>query len=384
MHYIYISGAIPDGLNDALGWSVAGNKFSINMARAIDGLTGGSLSFISTAALPESIDASVLEIWQGKPLLIAKRGKRFLFSELKLRRSIKKLLRHISTDHKGEEIAVIIENSPFAAATASSTLKKRLGLRLYSITIDTPFTRAFSASSIAGKINKTLFNLGNRALKKFDGIISFTEDVKEDLRIDIPFCPFLIGMEEKDIPEKLMPINAGHNAVYAGTLIYYNGIKELVGAYSMLGEDYKLDIYGYGPLEDFVKESAEKYPNISFKGRFSPGDTKQILSKYDLLINPRLIDSSIENYTFPSKLIDYMLSGKSVISSAFKTLPDEYKEFIYIFEDMTPEKMASDIRILYSDTLEARQKKATVAVEYLKKHQTYKKQAEKILEFIKK
>lgn len=384
MHYIYISGAIPEELNDKLCWSVAGNKFSINMARAIDARTGGNLSFISTAPIPSDIDVSSLEIWQGKPLLIAKRGTRFLFSELKLRRSIKKLLRHISTEHKGEEIAVIIENSPFAAATASDALKKRLGLRLYSITIDTPFTRDFSSRSIAGKINKALFDLGNRALKKFDGIISFTEDVKEDLQIDIPFCPFLIGMDEKDIPDKLLPINAGHNAVYAGTLICYNGIRELVGAYSMLGEDYKLDIYGYGPLEDFVKESAEKYPNISFKGRFSPRDTKEILSQYDLLINPRIIDSSIENYTFPSKLIDYIISGKSVISSAFKTLPEEYKEFIYIFEDMTPEKMASDIRLLYSDTLEARQKKVDAAIEYLKKHQTYKKQAEKILEFIKK
>ena len=382
MHYIYISGTIPEELNNALGWSVAGNKFSINMAHAIDARTGGNLSFISAAPIPSDIDVSNLEIWQGKPLLYAKRGKGFLFSELKLRRSIKKLLQRISVEYAGEGIAVIIENSPFAAATAALALKKKLNLQLYSITIDTPFTRTFSAKSLVGKINRALFQMGNRALKKFNGIISFTENVKEDLQIDIPFCPLLIGCNEDDIPTSLPGISDGKNAVYAGTLIYYNGIKELVGAYAALGEDYKLDIYGYGPLEDFVREAVEKHPNISFHGRFSPSDTKEIFSKYDLLINPRIIDSSIENYTFPSKLVDYLLSGKSVISSNFKTLPLAYSDFVYLFSDMTAEKMAEDIHRLYSDTIDYRQQKALMAIEYVKSHHVYKKQVEKILKFI--
>ena len=382
MHYVYICGAIPELINEGLGGSVAGNKFSINMARALDELSCGNLSFVSTVALPDSIDRSSLEIWKGKPLLIAKRGKHFLLSELKLRASIKKILRKIRLSNPEEDVAVIIENSPFAAATAAASMKRRLNLRLYSITIDTPFTRAFNDKGLLGKINKLLFKFGIKAMQKFDGLISFTENVKKDLQIDIPFCQFAIGCNEEDIAGCKPNITSERTAVYAGTLIYYNGIKELIEAYALLGNEYKLDIYGYGPLEDFVKEAVKKHSNISFCGRFSPCDTMGILSKYNLLINPRILDSSIENFTFPSKLIDYILAGKNVLSSEFKTLPKEYKDFVYTIDNVDPHLISGVIIQIFADDVSAREARAEAAIEYIKENQTYKKQSESIIRFI--
>ena len=383
MHYIYVSGAIPEELNDSLGYSVAGNKFSINMARAIDDESKGNLTFVSTASLPPNVDATSLEIWQGKPMLFAKRGKGFLVNELILRRNIKKLLLDIIRKHPGEAISLIVENSPFASSTAAVSLKKRFGLKLYSITIDTPFTKAFSSKGLAGRINKMLFACGINSLKKFDGIVSFTEDVKNDLQIDIPFCPFLIGCEENDVSESAPSVTDGRSAAYAGTLIYYNGICELVEAYALLGDEYKLDIYGYGPLEDFVKEASKKYSNISFKGRFSPAETKKVLSSYDLLINPRIIDPTIENYTFPSKLIDYILTGKSVLTSKFKTLPEEYEKFVYYIDSFEPCDFADSIKRVYEDSVDERNGRAKAGIDYLGQNQTYKAQIKNIIEFIK-
>lgn len=384
MHYIYVSGAIPEELNDSLGYSVAGNKFSINMARAIDDESKGNLTFVSTAPFPLNVDATSLEIWQGKPMLFAKRGKGFLVNELILRRNIKKLLLDIIRKHPGEAISMIVENSPFASSTAAVSLKKRFGLKLYSITIDTPFTKAFSSKGFAGRINKMLFACGINSLKKFDGIVSFTEDVKNDLQIDIPFCPFLIGCEENDVSESAPSVTDGRSAAYAGTLIYYNGICELVEAYAILGDDYKLDIYGYGPLENFVKEASRKHSNISFKGRFSPAETKKVLSSYDLLINPRIIDHTIENYTFPSKLIDYILTGKSVLTSKFKTLPEDYKEFIYTIDELAPKSIAYAVKSVYAEEIDERKHKAAIGIDYLKENQIYSKQAKKIIKFVEK
>ena len=99
MHYIYICGAVSEKLNDELGWSVAGNKFSLNMARALDECAGGELTFVSTAMLPGPVTTDGLEIWDGKPMVLAKRGKRFLFADLKLRQSIKRILREIRREN---------------------------------------------------------------------------------------------------------------------------------------------------------------------------------------------------------------------------------------------------------------------------------------------
>lgn len=52
--------------------------------------------------------------------------------------------------------------------------------------------------------------------------------------------------------------------VYAGTLIYYNGITEMLNAFADLGEVYQLHIYGYGPLENSVIKMAKTYSNIIY------------------------------------------------------------------------------------------------------------------------
>ena len=128
---------------------------------------------------------------------------------------------------------------------------------------------------------------------------------------------------------------------------------------------------------------AEKHENIVFHGRFSPEDTTDILSSYDLLLNPRIIDPSIENFTFPSKLVDYLLTGKSVLTSKFKTLPDAYYNFVYTIDEMSAEGIAKAVEGVFSEDSETRRKKSEMGLKYLKNHQTYDKIAKEIIDFIK-
>ena len=129
MQYVYICGAVSEKLNNLLGQSVAGNKFSLNMAKALDECCGGNLMFLSTATVPKGIaDAHAGEIWPGKRFYIASRGKRFFLAELKLRRSILRLLKQVCKTHPSEKITVFLENSPFAAATACAAFKKKHGI----------------------------------------------------------------------------------------------------------------------------------------------------------------------------------------------------------------------------------------------------------------
>ena len=387
MKYVYICGAVPEKVNDAQGGSVAGNKFSLNMAKALDKALGGGLEFFTTAQLSEDqVALAEGEIWAGKSLNILKSGKRFLINELVQQRSLAKALRYLRKINKNEKITVIIENSPFVTAPVCAKLKKSLDLSIFSITIDTPFTKAFSSKGVRGRINKWKFSEGFRALKNFDGLISFTEDVKKELQVEVPFCQLAIGCEKSKIIDSAdIPATnseAPFKVVYAGTLIYYNGIKEMLDAFARLPKHYELHIYGYGPLAEDVEKMAEENENIVFHGRFAPEDTMRILNEYDLLLNPRIIDPSIENFTFPSKLIDYLLTGKSVLTSRFKTLPEAYYDFVYTIDKMSAEGIANAVEGVFSDSVELRRKKSETAINYLKNYQTYDKIAEGLIGFM--
>lgn len=389
MKCVYICGATPAIINDMQGASVAGNKFSLNIARALDNALGGELIFFTTASLSdEQYRLSKGEIWKGKKLNVLKKGKRFLINELVQQRSLAKALRSIRKKYKNEKITVIIENSPFVTAPVCAKLKKRLDLSIFSITIDTPFTQAFSSNGIRGRINKWKFEKGIRSLKHFDGLISFTEDAEKELQINIPFCKLAIGCEESKIMDsEHLPearSEAPFKTVYAGTLIYYNGTKEILDAFANLPPKYELHIYGYGPLAGDVEKMAEKHENIVFHGRFSPEDTTDILSSYDLLLNPRIIDPSIENFTFPSKLVDYLLTGKSVLTSKFKTLPEAYYDFVYTIDELSAEGIAEAVESVFSEDSETRRKKSEMGLKYLKNHQTYDKIAKSIIDFMEK
>lgn len=389
MKYIYICNAVPQQVCDYKQLSVAGNKFSLNMAHAIDRAAHGNLELISTSTVErQTIERlSSYEIWKGKKFYPIRRGKHFLLSEIFQAGRLFFFIRRYRQQHKNEKIVIILENSPMGAAVCSTLLKRLYKIACFSITIDTPFTGAVSFRGLIGKINYWCFKTGQHQLKRFNGIITFTQEACKQLNLHIPCCEFAIGFNLQRFPAKAPDTfreDADKKIVYTGTLIYYNGIIEMLDAFKRLGRQYQLHIYGYGPLEKDVQEAAQKYPNIIYHGRFSPNDTQQILSKYDLLLNLRVLDSFIENFTFPSKLIDYMLSGKSILSSNFKTLPTAYHDFIYMINSVSVDEIIDGIKRVFQDSPDTRFEKSRKALEYLKNYQTYDIIAKKITLFIEK
>jgi len=383
MRYVYICGAVSEEICEQRQMSVAGNKFSLNMAKALDAQCGGDLVFVSTNGVKqEVVDEFGGEIWAGKKMRLARRGRRFVLGDLKQRKSVLTLLRQIQKENPGEKLVVFIENSPFVTATACAAAKKRFDISCYSITIDTPFAGEFKATGFHGRINTWMFLRGRKALKRFDGLISFTPDVKTELQVDLPFCPLAIGCNPKENPGQARPITEEKTAVFAGTLMYYNGIQELLQAFVQLGADYQLHIYGYGPMEDKVKAVAREHSNIVFHGRFNPAQTEQILAQYQLLINPRQIDPAIANFTFPSKLVDYILTGKSVLTSNFKTMPEQYKDFVYVLDDLQVQTIVEGVHRVFAEDMELRRQRGRVGVRYIEENQTHDKIAERILRFV--
>lgn len=387
MRYIYLSGAMPEKVCDFLSSSVAGNKFSLNMAKAIDDATKGALDFFSFAQFDgELLDKLCQgEIWAGKKVYHISKGKKFLLSDIIQAKKIYKAIKAYTKQYKNEQIVILLENSPTWIADVCVRLRKNHQISCYSITIDTPFTDNFSAKGLIGTINYRVFKRGFKLLKKFTGLITFTKEALHSLNLDIPCLEFAIGCNKSNLPGTDFVPEIQENPIrkvaYTGTFIYYNGIKELLDAFVRLGKKFELHMYGYGPLEPLVETYADKESNIFFHGRFSPYETQNILQEYDLLVNPRIFDPKIENFTFPSKIIDYIIAGKNIVSSRFKTLPKEYNEFLYLIEEVNSKQISEAIEAVFMDSKEVRVAKICKGISYLRNYQTYDVIADKILDF---
>jgi glycosyltransferase involved in cell wall biosynthesis len=69
-----------------------------------------------------------------------------------------------------------------------------------------------------------------------------------------------------------------------------------------------------------------------------------------LLINPRPVNGKLDTrYNFPSKLMEYMQSGRPVITTRLLGIPEEYDGYMYFFEDDTKQKLAQGIRQVLSE-----------------------------------
>ena len=169
---------------------------------------------------------------------------------------------------------------------------------------------------------------------------------------------------------------------YAGTFIEYNGTKALLEAFSELDSKKELHLYGYGPLQTLVEQYSIKYNNIIFHGRVAPNEIMKELQQYDLLVNPRVLDPRIANFTFPSKLIDYILSGRNVLSSNFKTLPRDYNNFLIIIDEVTSQKIKEGVMAFVEMGIEEKRSRIQEGINYIKEHQTYDVIVEDILKFV--
>ena len=104
--------------------------------------------------------------------------------------------------------------------------------------------------------------------------------------------------------------------------------------------------------------------------------------KASLLVNVRDPDEAFTSYSFPSKTIEYMLSGTPLLTTRLPGIPKEYDKYLILIEDNLPQTIASGIETAFRMTSEARQSLGNAAACFIAEEKNSDKQAEKILRFI--
>ena len=172
-------------------------------------------------------------------------------------------------------------------------------------------------------------------------------------------------------------------AHFTGTLDHVNGVAFMLeGFMRTTNPDYRLRIYGRGPLEHLVTEAAARDPRIEYRGHRPNAEVLEEQRNATVLLNARPSGHPITRYTFPSKLIEYMMSGRPVITTRLPGISPDYFPHLRILEEEAPEALAALIDSVCSEPADQRDALGGRAREFVLTHKSWHAQGQRVAELI--
>ena len=228
----------------------------------------------------------------------------------------------------------------------------------------------------------------NELLEKADGYIFLTEQMNE--RVNKQNKPYIVleghadyALAEIDDNEKY-EIDFGKKVVvYAGSLSKLYGIQNLVeGFVSANIPDAQLYVYGGGDYREEIEAIAKEHVNVKYMGVRSNAEIVETEQRATLLVNPRPSDPEYTKYSFPSKTMEYMVSGTPVLMTKLPGVPKEYYPYLYTIEKQTADGIKASLEEVLALPFDLRNEKGKGARAFVLENKSNVVQAKKILDFL--
>lgn len=222
-------------------------------------------------------------------------------------------------------------------------------------------------------------------LKTMDYFVLTTNQMASVLKIlPTQYCVIEGIINTPNLKEKLNGNYTDKRIImYAGSLEIEYGIKNLLEAFNLISDDkYELWLCGSGSAESIIKKYVQKDRRIKFYGYVSKETIQELQTSITLYINPRQNIGQYTKYSFPSKTLEYMASGKPVLMYRLDGIPEEYDQYLFYVEDNTVECLKKRIIEICSMSPEYLEKFGMAAKRYVYKEKNYVDQTKKILKLI--
>lgn len=240
-----------------------------------------------------------------------------------------------------------------------------------------PFYRLFKALD-----NRMIGNL----MKYVDLFVLLTEPMAEKINIGDRRYVVIEGMVNgKDIKPFVPPSSSKKTILYTGTLNYKYGIGELLKSFQNIDdEDFELWICGQGEAEEEIKARALIDKRIKWFGMVSRDHALELQHQALVLINPRPPLGEYVKYSFPSKNLEYLLSGRPLIAYKLPGIPDEYNKYIFYVDPYKETGLTETIITLCNKPAEELHEMGLAARKYVLEEKNNITQSLKIYNLIKK
>lgn len=155
--------------------------------------------------------------------------------------------------------------------------------------------------------------------------------------------------------------------VYAGSLAKQYGILRLIDSMKHIESiNVTLELYGDGDAVSEIKNISKLDRRIQYKGWLSKEDVFNVMQNANVLINPRnKEDGEFTEYSCPSKIMEYLLSGTPSIICPLPGIPEEYYPY-FILTNGTSIDIAEKISLVLNFTNDDYIEWANKAISFIK------------------
>lgn len=217
--------------------------------------------------------------------------------------------------------------------------------------IATPITTEFNVKKIWWRFFfKTRRWNQKNILKQYDQFIFLTQQMNLIYNpLNKPYIVMEGSVDHTFIPNTGIKKQEPRIIMYAGSIEAEYGFNELVQAFMALpNSDVELHIYGNGKFVKTLLDYQKQDSRIKYQGIVSNEQIVALEQQATLLVNPRLSHEDFVKYSFPSKTSEYMLSGTPLLTTKLPGIPEEYFDYLYIFEEETIDGFAKKMQEILS------------------------------------
>lgn len=293
-------------------------------------------------------------------------------------RSVLKLLKRYKTSQD-----IIIYSSNLFYLKALSKLKVKHNVTA----IITDLPEYWNLSKTNTFLYKLQVKLMYKYLKNVDKFVFLTSHMAEKINVGERKYIVIEGLVDNKIEHIKNDVNYNskkYAIMYSGALHEKFGIKKLVDAVMMIQDsNIELLICGSGEMSTYIKKMHEIDSRINYLGQIPRSEVLALQRKVNLLVNPRPNEGEYVKYSFPSKTMEYMLSGTPVLMYRLDGVPDEYSNYLFYVEGNDVEDLKNAILKIKNMKKVDVVKKGQDAIDFVISQKNNLVQTKKIIDLIK-
>lgn len=370
--------------------SVAGNKMQWNVLKQLSKRQGVSLACVSvTPSRSFPHERKLCYRYQCEPLFENVKNHRISFWNVPILKQLSQIISMYRTAKR-----IVKENRtdtllcfnlfPQVGIPMRWLKRKFPHLKTFCLLADLPIDDTPNRNAFS-RMLRSLFDRSTfKSMQACDCYIALNAAAMNMYLPDKPYIVMDGGIEPDEFAEKERVWSGKEkNVLYTGALVDYSGIMNLVAAMDLVEDkSIVLDIYGSGTLQGKIEQIAKENERIRFHG--SVDNRTAVLAQQAawLLANPRPVESEIAKVTFPSKIFEYLMSERPVMTTRLNGFSKDYDEILYWIEGESPEDIAACIHKINEESEETRLSRAKAAKQYLLKNKTWEMNAKAIHAFM--
>lgn len=323
MKVLFCGTVVPESYDTKLRYlSPASNRFQINFCKELI-RQGNSLKFLSYIGFP--IEGDIPDFKSEEDFLHG--SVEYVYRKKNIVESIWSFTTKVGQYMK--EADVLISYNVVYTWMIAPLLSKRKHIRAVLLLAD--YTEASSFESYK---KRCYAKLQLCSIRHYDVVVGLSANSKRFLKGKQAFIRMEGGISEfvyDFFNKKELP---GDKAIlmYSGLLEPVTGIDLLLEAfYRIEDNDIELWVSGKGSLNEKVREYESMDGRIVNIGYLDYEQYLSRLKKVQILINPRNMNLQENENNFPSKMMEYLATGKSIISTKFAGY-ERFEEYMVFCE----------------------------------------------------